>query len=106
MRAIRAHFICHARLRKHRDAATLVEKMISYNPNDNQGVRFLLGSEYLRAGEHALAVLILEANAPSFPLCYFDLAFAHLETGNWVPDRAFNVRLVEPRTRRSNVSND
>ncbi len=85
LRALHNAMLCHARLRKHRDAAALIEKMLSYNPNDNQGVRFLLGSEYLRAGERALAIPILEANAPSFPPCYFDLAFAHLDTGNWVP---------------------
>jgi hypothetical protein len=46
------------------DAVTIIELILARNPADNQGVRFLLGSEALRAGDfdHARAVFENEAS--------------------------------------------
>lgn len=38
------------------DAMEIHEQMLRWNPNDNQGVRFLLGEEYHRLGNHKKAL--------------------------------------------------
>ena len=52
LRAMHITVLSYMRLRRHKDALTLIELMLARNPNDNQGVRYLLGSEALRAGDY------------------------------------------------------
>ncbi len=62
-----------------------MEKMLKWNPNDNQGVRFLIGSEYLRLGEVDQARSILEKEAEYFPPYCYELALLHLNRKEWIP---------------------
>lgn len=63
LRALHGVALAHARLRRHRDAAAMMERLLAYNPNDNQGVRYLLGSEYLHLAETDKVPALLEAEA-------------------------------------------
>jgi len=82
LRALHGAALCHARRRRRKDAVALMEKLLRYNPNDNQGVRLLLGSEYLRLEKLALARPILEENAAHYPPCHYELGLLHLEQAN------------------------
>jgi tetratricopeptide (TPR) repeat protein len=56
---LRAHGNLALALRKRgkwADAMEIHEQMLRWNPNDNQGVRFLLGEEYHRLGNHKKAL--------------------------------------------------
>lgn len=57
--------------------------MLAYNPDDNQGMRYLLGSEYLRLGRRDKARPLFEAEAASYPPYHYELALLHIETGDW-----------------------
>lgn len=74
----------YMRLRRHKDAVAIIEAMLSRNPNDNQGVRYLLGSEVLRAGDSDHALRVLQADADGFPPCLYELALCHVQRKEWV----------------------
>jgi len=85
LRLLHVAALAYGRLRRHKEAAALMEQMLLRNPNDNQGVRYLLGSEALRAGgdgfERAMAVLT--GHAGSHPPYWYELALAHLCESRW-----------------------
>ncbi|MBT9596991.1 MAG: tetratricopeptide repeat protein [Vitreoscilla sp.] len=85
LRAMHGAVLAYGRLRRHKEAAGLIECMLAYNPNDNQGVRYLLGSELLRAGDAARAQTVFEAECASYPPYHYEVALAHLQAGRWVP---------------------
>ena len=84
LRANHGAALCHIRLGKRQEALRLMEKILAWNPNDNQGVRFLIGSEYLRAGETAKAERILTDEAASYPPYHYELGLLHLKAGDLV----------------------
>ena len=84
LRAAHGAAVCHIRLGKRHEALRLMEQMLAWNPNDNQGVRFLIGSEYLRAGEMAKAERIFSEQAASYPPYYYEQALLHLKAGDHV----------------------
>ena len=55
-----------------------MEKMLAWNPGDNQGIRYLIGSAYLRAGEPDKARAFLAAEDNDFPPSRYELALLHL----------------------------
>lgn len=61
-----------------------MEKMLAWNPNDNQGIRYLIGTEYLRAGEITKARGIFEAEAADYPPYFYELGLLHLRDGNLI----------------------
>jgi tetratricopeptide (TPR) repeat protein len=63
-----------------REAIDIHERMLRLNPNDNQGVRWLLGGEYLRIGDLTRAIHAYES-ALDEPGCCFGLALARLQQG-------------------------
>lgn len=85
LRAIHGAVLAYVRLRRHREAAMLIEKMLACNPNDNQGVRYLLGSELLRAGDHDQAQNVFAAEAEGYPPYFYELALTHILKGEWIP---------------------
>lgn len=85
LRALHGAVLAHMRLRRHREAVVLIEKMLAYNPNDNQGMRYLLGSEALRAGEHQRAQEVFAAEAAGYPPYFYELALTHILKGEWIP---------------------
>jgi hypothetical protein len=74
----------YMRLRRHKDAAGIIELMLARNPNDNQGVRYLLGSEALRAGDVERAGAVFRAEADNFPPYFYELAICHMLERDWV----------------------
>jgi tetratricopeptide (TPR) repeat protein len=90
LRLMHVAVLAHTRLRRHKEAAALIEQMLLRNPNDNQGVRYLLGSALLRAnllGNHEQverAIAVLAEQAGTCPPCWYELALANLWLGRWV----------------------
>ncbi len=84
LRALHGAALSYLRLRRYKDAAATMERILKYNPNDNQGIRYLLGTVYLRAGQIEQAQAALEAEKHSFPPCAYDLAFVYLQKRAWV----------------------
>lgn len=84
LRALHIAVLAYAKLRRHREAYVLGEKMLAYNPGDNQGMRWLLGSEALRASDHERALTILASEAQAYPPYFYELALAHTLKGNWI----------------------
>lgn len=84
LRAIHIALLSTMRLRCHKDAVTLIELMLARNPDDNQGVRYLLGSEALRAGDYDRARLVLEADAEGYPPYFYELALCYMLKDEWV----------------------
>lgn len=74
----------YMRLRRHRDAVTMIELMLARNPNDNQGVRFLLGSEALRSGQFERARAVLANEADDYPPYYYELGLCCMLMDDWV----------------------
>jgi len=84
LRAMHIALLSYMRLRRHKDAVTIIELMLARNPADNQGVRFLLGSEALRAGDFDHAQSVFDAEAPDYPPYYYELALCHMMRDDWV----------------------
>jgi tetratricopeptide (TPR) repeat protein len=78
------------RLKRHLDAAALIEQMLLRNPNDNQGVRYLLGSELLRTNQFThrdaldRAIAVLEEHADTYPPYWNELGLARVSQHRWV----------------------
>lgn len=85
LRALQGAVLAYVRLRRHKEAVKLIDKMLAYNPNDNQGMRYLLGSEALRAGDGARAQEIFNDDADSYPPYYYELALTHIINDEWGP---------------------
>lgn len=91
LRAAHGAVCCHLRLSQNRKALALMEKMLGWNPRDNQGIRFLVGSEYLRAGERDKASDLFNALAADYPPYRYELALLLLREGRH-PEAATNLR--------------
>ncbi len=76
LRATHIALLSYMRLRRPRDAVTLIELMLARNPGDNQSVRYLLGSEAMRAGDHEYARKVFEEEADSYPPYFYELALS------------------------------
>ncbi len=83
LRAAHGAVLCHLRLRQWRKALPLMEKMLAWNPGDNQGVRYLIGSAYLRAGRPDDARAFLAAGDNDYPPSRYELALLLLSEENF-----------------------
>ena len=77
---------------KRAEAIALMEKMLAWNPNDNQGVRFMLGSEHLRHGNRKAAREILTSHAAEYPPYRYELGLLHIQEKKWT-QAATSLRL-------------
>lgn len=84
LRALHGAALTYAKLHRHHEAVAMMERLLAYNPNDNQGIRYLLGSEYLRVAEMDKAQQLLEAERAYYPPYQYEFALLHLQTGNWI----------------------
>ncbi|WP_085034684.1 hypothetical protein [Ensifer aridi] len=82
LRAAHGAVLSHLDLGHRKEALTIMEKMLAWNPNDNQGIRFLIGSEYLRAGETAKASRIFNEEGDQYPPYHYELGLLHFQAGN------------------------
>ena len=64
-------------------AIRLMERVLQWNPNDNQGIRLIIGSEYLRAGNRARAGKVLREHADEYPPYRYELGLLHLQKQQW-----------------------
>lgn len=89
LRAAQGSMLCQLRLGQRRKALALMEKILAWNPNDNQGIRHLIGSEYLRAGDQPASRLCCERLYRRNPM--------------WQsrPDAARDLARLEPRRTRN-----
>lgn len=67
-----------AEQKKWADALAIHEQMLQLNPNDNQGVRYLIGHEYLRVGDNEGAIEAFQGSLHEEVGCAFGLALARL----------------------------
>ena len=77
LRAAHGAVLCHLQLGQPREALALMERILAWNPNDNQGVRFLIGSEYLRIGETEKALHVFNGEADDYPPYHYERALLH-----------------------------
>lgn len=84
LRAMHGCIQSYIKLKKHKDAALMIERMLEYNPEDNLGARLYLGSEYLRSGVYDKAKIHLQAEADFYPPSSYELALLYLLEGDWI----------------------
>jgi tetratricopeptide (TPR) repeat protein len=78
--------------RKWAEALAIHRQMLKLNPNDNQGIRFLIGPECLRAGDDAGAIDAFQQHLREEVGCAFGLALAMLRAQG--PSAEVGVGLV------------
>src|SRR6188768_152525 len=78
LRAAYGVVLSQLRLGQRNDALRLMDRLLTWDPNDNQGIRYLIGSEYLRAGEAAKAERVFTDEAANYPPYYYEHALLHL----------------------------
>ncbi len=82
LRATHGAVSCYVRLRQWCKALLMMERMLSWNPEDNQGIRHLIGSAYLRAGKLDEARAAWEVRDDYFPPSRYEMALLLLNEGN------------------------
>jgi tetratricopeptide (TPR) repeat protein len=77
-----AHGVALSRLRLGRrgEGISTMEKMLGWNPDDHQGIRLVIGSEYLRAGEDERAMSFFETET-GYPPYRYEMALLLLCLG-------------------------
>ena len=70
--------LVHAEQKKWSEALAIHRHMLKLNPGDNQGVRFLIGPEFLRLGDNEGAIAAFESGLHEEVGCAFGLALARL----------------------------
>lgn len=88
LRALYAAMLANVHLQRHQAAVMLIEKILAYNPEDNQGARWLLGPELLRAGDHEQALSVLTEHSDEFSPCWYELGLLHFLNGEYVKEGA------------------
>ncbi|KAE9771492.1 tetratricopeptide repeat protein [Escherichia coli] len=84
LRALYAVILANVHLQHHQNAVMLTDNILTYNPEDNQGARWLLGPELLRAGDHERAFRVLKAHADEFSPYWYELGLLHFLNGEHV----------------------
>ncbi len=74
LRCLHGLALCRQKQGQLRDSVAIMKRMLRFNPRDNQGVRFLVGSGLLRLGQISSARRYLAKAAESYPGCRYDLA--------------------------------
>ncbi|WP_052130591.1 hypothetical protein [Erwinia typographi] len=74
LRALHSAAVSYIPLGRGRAASQMMEKMLAYNPVDQPGVRYLLGSQQLRCGNIDRAGELFIAWADDYPPYYYELA--------------------------------
>lgn len=81
-----ADALAHAHIAngEHREAAAVMEKMLAWNPDDQQGVTLRIGAVYLRIGEKEKAKAAFEKSVRFDASAYYDLGLMHILDGDLV----------------------
>ena len=91
LRAALGIALTQSKLGRHADSISMLETMLMWNPEDHQGIRFVIGSEYMREGEDEKAMSYFEAGMEYPPYCY-ERALLLLRQGQFV-EAATSLRL-------------
>lgn len=75
---------CHTLLRERNKAIEIMQQQLTWNPNDNQGVRFLIGSEFLRVEKFSEAEAFFRDNAADYPPYRYEIGLLHILREEWV----------------------
>ena len=70
LRAAHGVALSQLRLGRRGEGIATMEKMLGWNPDDHQGIRLVIGSEYLRAGEDERAMSFFETGTEYPPYRY------------------------------------
>lgn len=84
LRAAHGLALCYQKLGRRDKAIEMMEHMLRWNPGDNQGIRYLIGSEYLRADSDKKAQKIFKAEANSYPPYRYEAALIEIISGRMV----------------------
>ena len=76
---------------RYQDAIPVLRKILQWNPNDNQGIRYILGPALLRAGRRTQAIRALAKTAHENPAMRYELGLAQFEDEKYV-DAATTLR--------------
>ena len=80
LRAVHGVALSQVRLGRRGDGISTMEKMLAWNPDDHQGIRLVIGSEYLRAGEDERAMSFFEMET-DYPPYRYEMALVLLRLG-------------------------
>ena len=83
-RAAHGLVLCHLHLGEWNEAVDLMNAMLAWNPGDNQGIRYLLGSALLRAGRLDEARALLVEFRSGEPSLQYELGLLRLVEGEHV----------------------
>ncbi|UTV80083.1 hypothetical protein MQE22_08610 [Acidithiobacillus sp. YTS05] len=83
LRAMNGVVLSYVYLHRHKDAIAAIQQLLAYDPDDNLGVRFFLGSEQLRVGQKEQAKVTLKEESV-YPPCRYDLALLYLEDADYL----------------------
>lgn len=91
LRAAQGIALSHQQLGQRAETIAMMERILKWNPNDNQGLRYLIGSEYLRSGATAKATTLIVREADAFPPYHYEAALIEISAGRFV-DAATRLR--------------
>ena len=83
LRALHGKGVCSLKFAKYRKAIDSFEQLLEYNPNDNQGARYLLGEAHLKAGNMNMAEETLAKNV-DYPPNRYSYAFVLIEKKKYI----------------------
>jgi len=101
LRAAHGYGLALERKRRHLEAVEIYEQILALNPNDNQGVRYLLPSLYLKAQAPQKARVALEQHGADgmnlFTRCLIEIQDGHrVEAVRWLcRGLAYNLHVPE-----------
>ena len=75
---------CYTLLEEHGEAATIMAEMLKWNPDDNQGARWCIGSALLRAGNTDEAREAFESLSSEYPPYHYELGLLLFREQNYV----------------------
>lgn len=84
LRAAQCVALCYQKLGRREQTIDMMEKLLRWNPSDNQGIRYLIGSEYLRAGAVKKAQKVFKSEASSYPPYRYEAALLEIISGRMV----------------------
>jgi tetratricopeptide (TPR) repeat protein len=84
LRAAHGVALCYQKLGRRDQAIEILEHMLRWNPSDNQGIRYLIGSECLRSGNEKKAQKIFKQEADSYPPYRYEAALVEIMSGKMV----------------------
>ncbi|MCF8112800.1 MAG: tetratricopeptide repeat protein [Desulfotignum sp.] len=76
--------LCHIKAGRHKKAVQSMEQHLALNPNDNIGIRYLIGDAYIQAGLPGKAKKILSEIRKEFPPAAYSLALLFFKKGKYI----------------------